>query len=29
MRHGDFWIVVETDLPHRDLTRIADTLTPF
>ncbi len=28
LRRGEFWIEVETDLPPRDLKRIADTLTP-
>jgi hypothetical protein len=29
LRRDDFWIVIETDLPQRDLRRIADTLRPF
>jgi hypothetical protein len=28
LRRGEFWIEVETDLPARDLKRIADTLYP-
>ena len=28
LRRDEFWIEVETDLPSRDLKRIADTLTP-
>ncbi len=29
LRRGEFWIVVETDLPWRDLRRLADTLGPY
>jgi len=29
LKRGEFWIEVETDLPSRDLKRIADTLTPY
>ncbi len=29
LKRGEFWIEVETDLPARDLKRIADTLTPY
>jgi hypothetical protein len=29
LKRGEFWIEVETDLPSRDLRRIADTLTPY
>jgi hypothetical protein len=29
LRRDGFWIVIETDLPQRDLARIADTLRPF
>lgn len=29
LRRGEFWIEVETDLPSRDLKRIADTLHPY
>lgn len=29
LRRGEFWIEVETDLPARDLKRIADTLHPY
>jgi len=29
LRRGDFWVVVETDLPLRDLRRIAHTLGPY
>lgn len=29
LKRGDFWIEVETDLPARDLERIADTLNPY
>jgi hypothetical protein len=29
LKHDEFWIEVETDLPSRDLKRIADTLTPY
>jgi hypothetical protein len=29
LRHGELWVTVETDLPSRDLGRIADTLRPY
>jgi hypothetical protein len=29
LRRDEFWVDVETDLPARDLKRIADTLTPY
>ncbi len=29
LRRGEFWVVVETDLPWRDLRRLADTLGPY
>lgn len=29
LKREEFWIEVETDLPSRDLKRIADTLTPY
>jgi hypothetical protein len=29
LKRDEFWIEVETDLPSRDLRRIADTLTPY
>ncbi|OGK84713.1 MAG: hypothetical protein A2050_16720 [Candidatus Rokubacteria bacterium GWA2_73_35] len=29
LRRGEFWVTVETDLPVRDLRRIADTLGPW
>jgi hypothetical protein len=29
LKRDEFWIEVETDLPFRDLKRIADTLTPY
>lgn len=29
LRRGDLWVEVETDLPSRDLRRIADTLRPY
>jgi hypothetical protein len=29
LKRDEFWIEVETDLPSRDLKRIADTLTPY
>jgi hypothetical protein len=29
VQYEDFWIAVATDLPTRDLRRIADTLTPY
>lgn len=29
VRRGEFWVTVETDLPSRDLGRIADTLRPY
>jgi hypothetical protein len=29
LRRGEFWLEVETDLPSRDLQRIADTLEPY
>lgn len=29
VRRGELWVTVETDLPSRDLRRIADTLRPY
>ena len=29
LKRDEFWVEVETDLPARDLKRIADTLTPY
>ena len=29
LKHGEFWVEVETDLPSRDLKRVADTLYPY
>jgi hypothetical protein len=29
LKRGDFWLDIETDLPPRDLRRIADTLEPY
>ena len=29
LKRDEFWVEVDTDLPSRDLKRIADTLTPY